>query len=229
METQQLALEELPKKNGIAKHTISTPFINIQERENFLKDLNARPDRVEKSQGQETIPISFLENLLDETYMGLWQTENFRFQVVANEIIGTIDLSVFDPTAKIWITRSGSAAVMIRQASGSAITDIGAKIKNGLAMDFPKLESMCLKAAAKRLGKKFGRDLNRKFEDEYETLYSNKFEVDELRPELEKELKACTHNDALLAVWGRYSQYHSNPELKKLFNSYKSRLDINKV
>lgn len=220
---------QLAVQNGNTQ--LSTQIINmpIKEREDFLKDLNSKPDRTEKVMGQETIPVSFLETLLDETYLGLWMTENFRFQVIANEIVGTLDLSVFDPVAKCWIKRSGSGAVMIRQSKDSAITDIGAKIKNGLMMDFPKLETMCLKAACKRLGKKFGRDLNRKFEDEYETLYSNKFELEEIRAELEAQLNACKNMDDLIAVWNNYEALQDNPELKKIFNSYKMRFNLKRA
>lgn len=198
---------------------------NIQAREAFIKDqLNIRPERTEAKDGIETVPISVLENDLDEIYLGLWKTENFRFQVIANEIVGTIDLHVFDPQAKVWIIRSGSAAVMIRQKKDSEITDIGSKIKNGLMMDFPKLETMCLKAAAKRLGKKFGRDLNRKFEDEYETRYSNEMAVDEVRADVEAKLNNCKSKEELTAAWAEYPDLHNNPRFAKLFTSQKQKL-----
>lgn len=199
--------------------------LNIQARESFIKEqLNIRPERTEEKDGIQTVPISVLENDLDEVYLGLWKTENFRYQVIANEIVGTIDLHVFDPQAKMWIIRSGSAAVMIRQKKDSEITDIGSKIKNGLMMDFPKLETMCLKAAAKRLGKKFGRDLNRKFEDEYETRYSNEFAVDEVRADVEAKFNAIKSADELAKVWNEYPELQANPRFKKLFTSKKQAL-----
>lgn len=199
--------------------------LNIQARESFIKEqLNIRPEKTDSKDGIETVPISVLENDLDEVYLGLWKTENFRFQVIANEIVGTLDLHVFDPQAKIWIIRSGSAAVMIRQKKDSELTDISAKIKNGLMMDFPKLETMCLKAAAKRLGKKFGRDLNRKYEDEYETRYSNEFAVDEVRADVEAKLNNCKSKEELTAAWAEYPELHSNPRFAKLFTSQKQKL-----
>lgn len=199
--------------------------LNIQARESFIKEqLNTKPEKTEDKDGIQTVPISVLENDLDEVYLGLWKTENFRFQVIANEIVGTLDLHVFDPQAKMWIIRSGSAAVMIRQKKDSEITDIGSKIKNGLMMDFPKLETMCLKAAAKRLGKKFGRDLNRKFEDEYETRYSNEFAVDEVRADVEAKFNNCKTKEELSAVWDEYPSLQNNPRFKKLFSSKKASL-----
>lgn len=200
------------------------PSIDIQAREAWLKKLSSKPEKTDKQGSAEGIPISYLENLLDEIYLGIWCTENFRYQVIANEIVGTIDLRVFDPTIQAWLTRSGSAAVMIRQNSGSAITDIGAKLKNALMLDMPKLETMCLKAAAKRLAKIFGRDLNRKHEDTYEEVYSHEIELNEIIEPLKNDLNACKNIDDLLKVWKVNEALHNNSAAKKLFNSAKLKL-----
>ena len=216
----------LAKINGTQVSATTEP-VNIQARESFIKEqLNSKPEQIEEKDGVETVPISFLENDLDEVYLGLWKTENFRFQVIANEIVGTIDLHVFDPQAKVWLVRSGSAAVLIRQKKDSEITDISAKIKNGLMMDFPKLETMCIKAAAKRLGKRFGRDLNRKFEDEYEMRYTNEIEVDEVRADIEAKFNNCKTKEQLAGVWAEYPNLHNNPRFKKLFSSKKAQLSF---
>lgn len=202
-----------------------TPDINVQNREAFLKSFDTPPATVQKVQGYDTMPISALETELDETYLGLWKTDNFSFQVIANEIVGTIQLHVYDPTVKTWITRTGCASVMIRQSSGAQITDIGAKIKNGLVMDFPKLSTMCLKAAAKTLGKKFGRDLNRKFEDGYEEKYTHEAEVAALLDELQAKFKACETLQDLGVIWKSYPQFENNSAAKKLFNSAKMKIN----
>ena len=160
--------------------------------------------------------------------MGIWKTDNFRHHVIANEIVGTIDLHVYDPTIKTWITRSGNASVMIRQASGSALTDIGAKIKNGLVMDFPKLSSMCLKAAAKTLGKKFGRDLNRKWEDSYEDIYSQQIELGGVMDEIKEKLLTATSTAQLVAIWNEYPDLHDNTAAKKFFNRQKISISVKK-
>ncbi len=118
------------------------------------------------------LPISYIEMQLDELYFGLWQTKNFRWEIVVNEVIGSIELDVFHPVKNIWITRTGSAATPIQMKKGS---DLGPnmsqyKIHNTLVKDFPHLKAEALKNAAKSLGKWFGRDLNRKFEDIYTPL-----------------------------------------------------------
>lgn len=205
-------------------HNEQRPAFAIKDREDFMKRLDEKPNRTEKQNNVDSVPISFLEHELDEVYMGLWSTTNFRYQVIANEIVGTLDLSVFDPSAKMWLHRSGSAAVMIRQKSGAELTDISSKIKNGLQMDFPKLESMCLKAAAKKLGKRFGRDLNRKFEDEYDNIYTQEIEFAEVKDDVLKELKESNDMDALKTIWAKYPDMHENKKFKAAFTSRKTQL-----
>lgn len=131
------------------------------------------------------IPISFVEARLDEIYQGIWSHENFQTKVVANEIIGSIELKVFHPIAKVWLTRVGTASVVIQQNAwlldeqgnpvkdnrGEKIknkpkpSDVDAKISNTLVKDIPHLKAECVKNAAKSLGVWFGRDLNRKDAD----------------------------------------------------------------
>jgi hypothetical protein len=118
------------------------------------------------------LPISVIQNRLDEVYNGLWSAENFNSRTVANEIVGSLDLKVFHPIAKIWISRPGAAAVMIQMKSTTNggdgdITNIRNKITNTLVKDYPHLLSECIKNAAKSLGLTFGRDLNRKYTDSY--------------------------------------------------------------
>lgn len=213
--------------------TTSGHFIDIQQREKWLASMNTPPEKTAKQQDYknipdksdfDTIPIGILENSLDEVYMGLWKTHTPTYQVVANEIIGTLTLEVFDPTARTWISRVGAGAVTIRQKKDASITDIGSKIKTALQMDFPKLYSMCLKNAAKTLGKRFGRDLNRKFEDIYEPVYSNEIELNSVLDELTAKLNAATTMPELGEIWASYPQFKDNTAAKKLFTSRKTQL-----
>ena len=146
--------------------------INLQK---FTKILNINPPKDDIAEnpmvrGAKFVPISFVEMNLDEMFFGLWQTENFKSQVIVNEIIGQIDLVVFHPVTNSWIRRTGAAAVMIQMTKNSEVTQVENKIKNTLVKDYPHLKSECVKNAAKSLGKSFGRDLNRKLEDEYNPL-----------------------------------------------------------
>lgn len=155
--------------------------------EKFIKFVDKTPPtneiKINKyANNTKYLPISFVEMTLDEIFLGLWSTKNFNFQVVANEIVGTIDLEVYHPTAQKWITRSGCAAVQIQQSQGASITEIDKKIKNTLEKDFPHLKADCIKNAAKSIGKLFGRDLNRKDIDDYRPVHTpmSSLDIDEV-------------------------------------------------
>jgi len=143
--------------------------------QNFLKTLNkpVTPGQIKVNKfanDSKYIPISFIETRLDQYFFGLWETVNFRTQVIVNEVVGSIDLRVKHPVTGDWITRTGAAGVPIQMKSGSGVTQVGEKIHNTLVKDYPHLKAMCVLNAVKSLGKMFGRDLNRKFEDDYQPL-----------------------------------------------------------
>jgi len=146
--------------------------------QNFQKALHKQPPKDEimvntHAGNSNYIPISFVEMKLDEMFFGLWQTKNFTTKIVANEIIGEIELHYFHPVARMWLCRIGAAGTMIQYVSkakgGSGdITNVRDKIPNTLVKDYPHLKAECIKNAARTLGKWFGRDLNRELEDKYE-------------------------------------------------------------
>lgn len=211
-------------RNGLAVLS-EAPQFSIHQQEAFTKKLNQQPANVSQSQGFDTLPISAVETQLDEDFAGLWQTENFRWQVVANEIVGSIDLLVFHPIAHVWLKRSGSASVMIMQNKGADVGDISAKIKNTLVKDFPKLEIMCIKSAAKKLGEKYGRSLNRKWIDSYETIYSDELDSNQAIDEIGSRMKECKDMSELLIIWGEYPDLQQNATFKKHFTYYRNILN----
>jgi hypothetical protein len=170
-----------------------------QSIENFQKLLNLHPHKSEvktndQAKGAKYLSIGTIERLLDENFSGLWSTENFRWEVVCNEIVGSIDLKVFNPAVKTWITRTGSASTMILTVSGKPAT-VENKIKNTLVKDFPHLKAECIKNAAKTLGVRFGRNLNRNQEDEPAYLSESLPELSGLQQDAFDLLKTCTLSD----------------------------------
>ena len=145
--------------------------------QNFSKLTHKEPDPKEiqtnKFAGNSKyLPISFLEMQLDEMFFGLWQTKDFKSSVIANEIIGSLELSYFHPTFHTWITRVGTAGTMIQYKSKDKggtgdITNIKDKIPNTLVKDYPHLKAEAFRNACLSIGKAFGRDLNREFTDTY--------------------------------------------------------------
>lgn len=163
--------------------------------QNFTQKLNKSPelDSIDKTPDGKasTILISHIEMLLDEYFFGLWETENFKWSVVANEIVGSIDLCVYHPSAGVRLKRTGAAAIQIMvdrvpddlknnpvEKNRWALNPDNKK-SNALDMSFPKLKAECLKNAANSLGKLFGRDINRKKQDAFKPLINKKQALDD--------------------------------------------------
>lgn len=177
--------------------------------ETFNMKLHEKPEKTGYNQFSKSkyVPISYIQMTLDELFFGAWSTENFKTQVVANEIIGSIDLKYYHPELKTWITRTGAASVMIRQHKGANITDISKKITNTLVADYPHLLSSCIGNAARSIGKLFGRDLNRDYEDQFQPVVHNeeqqkRDQVKPLKAQIMKNLK-------------KYSECEGAEELKQ--------------
>lgn len=138
----------------------------------FQKALNEQPKNIEKDyRGFYTLPISHVEMMLDTFFLGQWDTQNFTWQVIENEVVATIQLCVSNPLTGLVRCLTGAAAVQILVPKGKEKLNLKNKIVNCMENGFPKLEAMCIKSAAKKLGKRFGRDLNRdKTADMYEML-----------------------------------------------------------
>ena len=150
----------------------------------FTERLNKLPEAesIDKTADGKanTVLISHIEMLLDEYFFGLWETENFKWSVITNEIVGSIDLVFTHPISGQKMRRVGAAAIQIMvDKAPSDLQGIEKnkwalnpdhKKSNALDMGFPKLKAECLKNAAQSLGKLFGRDLNRKKQDTFKPL-----------------------------------------------------------
>lgn len=166
--------ELLSQSNEIAE--TNTPFILALEK--FVKFVNSQPDPadIKNRQGYNYLPISAIETELDRCFAGLWQTKNMQWKLIANEVVVSIELEVFNPIAKVWLTRSGIGAAQMRMSKGAEITDITKKLKNALEMDVAHAKADAIKNAAKSLGNLFGRNLTRKASDtkDYKTILLDK-------------------------------------------------------
>ena len=120
------------------------------------------------------LPISFLEMKLDTMLLGLWQTKNFQYQTIGNEIVGSIEIHFFHPIAKQWLSRVGAGAVQIQFKKDTDFTLLANKIQNTLTKDFPHLKAECFRNACLSLGKSFGRDLNREHKAEFSEFHNDK-------------------------------------------------------
>lgn len=171
------------------------------------------------------LPIDCIETQLDEYFFGLWKTENFRWSNCANEIVCSIDLIVFHPTAQTWIARTGAASIQVmvdavpdaiknnRQEKNKWALDLANKKAGALDMGFPKLKTECIKNAAQSLGNIFGRNLNRNFKDVFTPL------VKPQNKEVERislMLSDCKTMDALLNLETQVNGYSELFEKRKI-------------
>lgn len=139
-----------------------------------MESIEPTPDRKAK-----TVVISHIEMTLDELFFGQWSTMNFTWNVIANEVQGSIELRCIHPVSGHVISRTGAASVVIMvdkvpdaikdnpQERNRWALEAHNKKANALDLAFPKLKAECLKNAAQSLGKIFGRDLNRKTKDTF--------------------------------------------------------------
>ena len=151
--------------------------------QDFQTKLNKEPDprEFEKTPDNRAsyLPISFVEMTLDELYLGLWSTENFKWSAIANEVQGSLDLVVVHPITRTLIRRAGAGSIIImvdslsdedksrmsKQDRNLFALNPENKKPNAMDLAFPKLKSECIKNAAQSLGKIFGRDINRTHKD----------------------------------------------------------------
>lgn len=160
--------------------------------QNFTKKLNQAPpaesiDRTADGNAS-TVLISHIEMTLDEYFFGMWSMENFKWAVITNEIVASIDLIVIHPVTGTPIKRVGAAAIQIQvdkvpddikgdsKKRNQWANDTANKKPNALDMGFPKLKAECLKNAANSLGELFGRSLNRKKKDTYNPIIKPKWQ-----------------------------------------------------
>lgn len=165
-----------------------TPEIKAQLQD-FQARLNREPELTELDKTPDgkawTLPISFVEMTLDELYLGLWGTENYRWSAITNEVQGSLELVVTHPITGQQIRRTGAASIVImvdslskeekermtnQQRNLHALNPENKK-SNALDLGFPKLKAECTKNAAQTLGKVFGRDINRKKVDGFKPAY----------------------------------------------------------
>lgn len=183
METNKMVPN--PQRLGAVTDEAVTKFKkNLIE---FIETLNTKPAKEEikkhpflktKAGPIEYIPIEVIERKLNHYFLGMWQTVNFKYEVIVNELVGDLELMVYNWEAGIWLTRSGAGAVVIQQKvqydvdeqgrktkKEQDLLDINRKIANTLVKDMGHLKAECIKNATKSLGDTFGSNLNRDIED----------------------------------------------------------------
>lgn len=178
----------------------------LTELEKFQALLNDAPDtdKLKTYNNSLYLPIGHIEHTLDQLYNGLWETYDFKYEVISNELSGSLVLTVFHPVAKIWIRRTGAAAVMITTRAKMPAT-MENKTRTALIGNVPSLLSSCLSNAAEKLGNAFGRSLNRDYAQ------SNIETRDMASEEREKKIKIA------FAIIDKSNRFTDKENIKKKF------------
>jgi len=136
---------------------------------NFQRMMNKAPQKKHVKQSPSSdkakyLPIGVIENQLDEIYSGLWQTEA-SVELMGNSIVATVQLRVFHPVAKLWITRTGVGAKKVQLNKGAQAMDTSQMKPDAFEKGVGAAKSMALRNAAQSIGEAFGRSLNRDLDD----------------------------------------------------------------
>lgn len=119
----------------------------------FNSDLNSEPNpqHIRKNDdGSLYIPISIVQTMLDDIFLGQWNFEVTRETFGRKWARGSGIMEVINPVTGMGIKRSGDAGILMT---------------GNLRTDSPRLEAMILLSCAKKFGRIFGRDLNRTKDD----------------------------------------------------------------
>ena len=157
-----------------------------QKLHQFITDLNAdpNPEHIRKNDdGSLYVPISIVQNLLDEIFLGQWSFKMTSSTFGRKWARGSGIMEVIHPISGQKISRGGDAGIIL---------------VNNLRTDSPRLEAMVLLSCAKKYGRVFGRDLNRNKDDEplpIVTIEKREFTSEEKR--LEILIEECDDIDEL--------------------------------
>ena len=172
----------ITKPNGSSDQVVQTKEIQVlddftAQLAEFLNVLNQNPDPQQIkinafANNSRYLPIEYLESQLDIVFGGLWQLKHVGgVNFVGNSISVDVELRVFHPIAKIWLTRAGSGAVQIQLDPNGFAKPKSVEKATGAAL------SMAEKNAIKKLGGLFGKYLNRggdEVAEYYSFMYSTK-------------------------------------------------------
>ena len=156
-------------------------------KEDRIKNLNLEPRGVASLEQWEYLPISAVESLLD-SFFDAWSTRSFDAERFGNDLVGSIILELTFEGETRQLTGTGGVLIPTIEIPENVVcTDISknkhlndptnAKAgETGKALSIVK--ALCIKNAAKGIGKIFGRDLNRELKGYLTNFDSHKIGLD---------------------------------------------------
>lgn len=133
----------------------------------YLNIINSEPRRswiqVNKySQNAKYIPIGIVEELLRAIYPAWEAAQVGEPKILGNSVVISVELRVFHPILKHWLSFPGVGAVPIEVAQGAHPTDWTQINSKAMHKNVPAALSYAINNAAKKIGRIFGSHLNRK-------------------------------------------------------------------
>lgn len=140
----------------------------MEQLDELLTLLGQQPDKrfIKKNQyadDAEYLPIGYIQAKLDQIFRGLWSEKVIHQATVANGYTMTVEISVYNWVANVWITRVGTAAIPFMMEKNAHPMDLNKLKPNGIKVVIPIVKSIAVKNAVSSLGNIFGRNLNREF------------------------------------------------------------------
>lgn len=176
--TQLVKLEDLFEDRGLAmKQNELNILLNAEPKQAWIKDHpfvnNLR-----------YIPIERIEWLLTMIFQK-WRVEVKDVKQIANSVVATVRLHVFNPITGEWDYNDGVGASPLQVDKNAGAIDWNAIKSGSVQMSAPSAETYAIKDAAEKFGRVFGKDLNRKDIVSYELLKGKFTELDSLKEELD--------------------------------------------
>lgn len=143
-------------KDGLPKYLTLQNYKELLNKNPSSKWVRTNP----YSNNAKYLPIRIVEELLNEIFP-FWQAKQIgEPKILANSVVVSVELWVFNPIINEWLTYPGIGAVPIELQSGSDPTDFSKINAKSLHKNAPAALSFAINNAAKKIGRLFGSHLN---------------------------------------------------------------------
>lgn len=160
-----------PTELAVTEESQQEGFVRKLEKFNKLLSKKPHHTKVKKNQQADYLPIQYVRTKLSELFVGLWKTEYKDGQLTTNSYVIHLELSVFHPILKQWMTYYGVGAAPIQVSK-----ETKQLLANSTQKAVGAAKAYALKNAAKDIGAVFGGDLNKADLEDYEPIYSNMYD-----------------------------------------------------
>lgn len=159
MNTNQLVVLE-PNENLIPLDTEGNPKYTTISEFNKIMQTNPRKEWIETQQGLKYLTITAIRDLLTELFP-FWQViPHGEPKLIANSVVVSVELKVFNPLINQWMTYYGVGAQPLQTEKNASPTAFDKIKHDSVHKAVGAAKSYAVKNAAKDLGRLFGQGLN---------------------------------------------------------------------